>query len=174
MVERLAAEQPFWEPGTRNGYHMITFGWVVGELVRRVSGRSLGTFFREEVAEPLGLDFWIGLPDAHLLARRRPMIPWFPDGSGPPMPFTQALISDPNVDSIPVADEFGRSSVRFARRRMPRKSAVAAVSRMLARSPACMRRSRMAANTTACGCCRAITSCACARCRLRRWSMPRC
>jgi CubicO group peptidase (beta-lactamase class C family) len=94
MVERLAAERPFWEPGTRNGYHMITFGWVVGELVRRVSGRSLGTFFREEIAEPLDLDFWIGLPDAHR-PRVSPMIPWFPDANGPMMPFTQALISDP-------------------------------------------------------------------------------
>ena len=95
MVERLAAEQPFWEPGTRNGYHMMTFGWVVGELVRRVSHRSLGTFFREEVAEPLGLDFWIGLPEAHL-PRVAPMIAWMPDASGPMMPFTQAMSSDPN------------------------------------------------------------------------------
>ena len=46
MVARLEAEEPFWEPGTRNGYHMINFGWTVGELVRRVSGPSLGTFFR--------------------------------------------------------------------------------------------------------------------------------
>ena len=46
MVARLEAEEPFWEPGTRHGYHMINFGWTVGELVRRVSGRSLGTFFR--------------------------------------------------------------------------------------------------------------------------------
>ena len=46
MVARLEAEAPFWEPGTRNGYHMINFGWTVGELVRRVSGRSLGTFFQ--------------------------------------------------------------------------------------------------------------------------------
>jgi CubicO group peptidase (beta-lactamase class C family) len=61
-VEALAAQQPFWEPGTEHGYHGITFGWLVGEVVRRVSGRSLGTFFRDEIAEPLGLDFWIGLP----------------------------------------------------------------------------------------------------------------
>ena len=63
MTERLAAEVPFWEPGTRNGYHGFTFGWTVGEMVRRASGRSLGTFFREEIAAPLGLDFWIGLPE---------------------------------------------------------------------------------------------------------------
>src|SRR5205807_7515351 len=48
-----------------HGYHAFTFGWLVGEVVRRVSGKSLGTFFRQEVAEPLGLDFWIGLPQEH-------------------------------------------------------------------------------------------------------------
>ena len=94
-IERLAAEEPFWEPGTRNGYHMITFGWLVGELVRRVSGRSLGRFFREEVAQPLELDFWIGLPEAHL-PRVTPMIPWVPDRNAPMMPFTKALMRDPS------------------------------------------------------------------------------
>ena len=64
MTARLADEAPFWPPGTRNGYHGFTFGWTVGEMVRRVSGKSLGTFFRDEVARPLGLDFWIGLPEA--------------------------------------------------------------------------------------------------------------
>ncbi len=63
MTGLLAAEQPFWQPGTRNGYHGFTFGWTVGEMVRRASGKSLGTFFREEIAGPLGLDFWIGLPE---------------------------------------------------------------------------------------------------------------
>ena len=60
VVNALAKEEPFWEPGTRNGYHAITYGWLVGEVVRRVSGKSLGTFFKEEIADPLGLDFWIG------------------------------------------------------------------------------------------------------------------
>ncbi|HZP99252.1 MAG TPA: serine hydrolase domain-containing protein [Reyranella sp.] len=64
MTERLAEEEPFWVPGTRNGYHGFTFGWTVGEMVRRAAGKSLGTFFRDEVAKPLGLDFWIGLPEA--------------------------------------------------------------------------------------------------------------
>ena len=63
MVARLEQEPPFWEPGTRNGYHAFTFGWTVGELVRRASGQSLGAFFAEQVAGPLGLDFWIGLPE---------------------------------------------------------------------------------------------------------------
>jgi CubicO group peptidase (beta-lactamase class C family) len=52
----LAAETPWWEPGTRFGYHGLSFNYLVGELVRRVSGRSAAQFFREEVAEPLGLD----------------------------------------------------------------------------------------------------------------------
>ena len=64
MIGLLEAEAPFWEPGTRNGYHMVTFGWTVGELVRRVSGRSLGTFFANELAGPLGADFSIGLDEA--------------------------------------------------------------------------------------------------------------
>ena len=46
MCDRVAAEEPWWPPGTRNGYHLMSFGWVAGELVRRASGRSLGTFFR--------------------------------------------------------------------------------------------------------------------------------
>ncbi len=63
MASRLAREEPFFEPGSRSGYHAITFGHLAGEIVRRVTGRSLGRFFREEVAAPLGLDFHIGLPE---------------------------------------------------------------------------------------------------------------
>lgn len=65
MVDAIAAEEPWWEPGTRNGYHMLTFGWTVGELVRRVSGRSLGTYFAEEIAGPTGADMHIGVPAEH-------------------------------------------------------------------------------------------------------------
>ncbi|HUF32130.1 MAG TPA: serine hydrolase domain-containing protein [Acidimicrobiales bacterium] len=61
----LAAQAPWWEPGTASGYHAVTQGYLVGEVVRRVSGRSLGTFFAEEVARPLGADFHIGLPPEH-------------------------------------------------------------------------------------------------------------
>jgi CubicO group peptidase (beta-lactamase class C family) len=62
VAGRLAAQAPHWEPGTAHGYHPLTFGWLVGEVVRRVAGRSVGRLFAEEVAGPLGLDFWIGLP----------------------------------------------------------------------------------------------------------------
>jgi CubicO group peptidase (beta-lactamase class C family) len=58
----LAAQEPFWAPGTASGYHALTQGNLVGEVVRRVTGKSLGTVFREEIAEPLGADFHIGLP----------------------------------------------------------------------------------------------------------------
>jgi CubicO group peptidase (beta-lactamase class C family) len=62
---RLAAQAPQWEPGTAVGYHSITQGFLVGEVVRRITGRSLGTFFAEEVAGPLKADFHIGLPAEH-------------------------------------------------------------------------------------------------------------
>ena len=62
MTDALAAEAPWWTPGTASGYHAMTYGYLVGEVVRRITGRSLGTFFREEVACPLGADFHIGLP----------------------------------------------------------------------------------------------------------------
>lgn len=61
----LAEQAPMWEPGARSGYHALSHGHLLGEVVRRVSGRSLGTFFREEVAEPLEADFHIGLPEEH-------------------------------------------------------------------------------------------------------------
>jgi CubicO group peptidase (beta-lactamase class C family) len=62
MCEVLARTEPWWEPGTASGYHSITFGFLVGEVIRRITGRSVGTFFRQEIAEPLGADFFIGLP----------------------------------------------------------------------------------------------------------------
>lgn len=64
ICERLAAQAPWWEPGTQSGYHAVTQGYLQGEIVRRVTGSSLGTFFRSEVAEPLGADFHIGLDPA--------------------------------------------------------------------------------------------------------------
>ena len=89
MVDALARQAPNWEPGTRHGYHAITFGWLVGEVVRRISGRSLGRFFRDEIAGPLGLDFWIGLPDA-LETRVARIAP--PPAIDPNDPFGAALL----------------------------------------------------------------------------------
>ncbi|WP_437588591.1 serine hydrolase domain-containing protein [Sorangium sp. So ce1000] len=65
MTAALAAEEPFWEPGARHGYHAVTFGFLVGEVVRRASGQRVGAFLREAVAGPLGLDFHIGTGAEH-------------------------------------------------------------------------------------------------------------
>lgn len=73
MAGRLAAETPWWEPGSDQGYHAVTYGWLVGEVVRRVSGVSLGTYFRQQIAQPLGLDFHIGAP-ASVNARVSPLM----------------------------------------------------------------------------------------------------
>ena len=60
----LAAQAPLWAPGTAYAYHAITYGYLLGEVVRRVTGRTIGTYLAEEIAGPLGLDLWIGLPAA--------------------------------------------------------------------------------------------------------------
>ncbi|MBT6779638.1 MAG: beta-lactamase family protein [Porticoccaceae bacterium] len=63
FTDLLGAQKPFAEPNSMQGYHALTFGWLVGELIRRVDGRSVGQYFKEELAEPLGLDFVIGMGD---------------------------------------------------------------------------------------------------------------
>jgi CubicO group peptidase (beta-lactamase class C family) len=71
----LAAQAPAWEPGAEHGYHAQTYSWLIGELVRRVTGRTLGRWVAEEIARPLGLDLWIGLPaeEAHRVGRLGPI-----------------------------------------------------------------------------------------------------
>jgi CubicO group peptidase (beta-lactamase class C family) len=63
MTTALAEQAPWWTPGAKHGYHAITYGWLVGELVRRASGMSIGRYVREHVGAPLGAEFWIGLPE---------------------------------------------------------------------------------------------------------------
>jgi len=64
MVSLIAQQRPQFQPGTRHGYQATTFGWLVGEVVQRISGKSLGTFFRDEIAKPLKADFLIGMPES--------------------------------------------------------------------------------------------------------------
>jgi len=65
MCSAIAGHQPLWEPGTKTGYHAWTFGWLLGETVRRVDGRSIAQFAQEELCQPLGItDFYLGIPDA--------------------------------------------------------------------------------------------------------------
>jgi len=63
ITARIAAMAPLWPPGTASGYHPVIYGYVAGEIFRRVDGRTLGTALREDLARPFGLDIWIGLPD---------------------------------------------------------------------------------------------------------------
>ena len=62
VCEQLAAAHPWWEPGSAQGYHMVSFGFILGEVVRRVTGRTVGQYLRTEIAEPIGIDVHIGLP----------------------------------------------------------------------------------------------------------------
>ena len=95
VTQALARQKPYWQPGSRAGYHLLTFGWLNGEIVRRVSGQSLGAFFRSEIAEPLDLDFWIGLP-SHLDHEVAPMIPAAPE---PDNDFFKALLDTDSMQT---------------------------------------------------------------------------
>ncbi len=64
IVTVLEQQAPVWQPGTAHGYHAVTYGWLAGALIKRITGRRLGELFADEVAGPLGLDFHIGLPAA--------------------------------------------------------------------------------------------------------------
>ena len=64
MVGALERQAPMWTPGKHMGYHAITYGWLVGEVIRRIDGRTCGEFVRDEIAGPLGVDFYIGLPES--------------------------------------------------------------------------------------------------------------
>lgn len=63
VIRALEAQQPLWEPGTRQAYHALTYGFLIGEVVRRVTGKTLGRFFADEIAMPLNLSAWIGIPE---------------------------------------------------------------------------------------------------------------
>ena len=65
MVDALACQAPWWEPGSQSGYHALTQGHLIGEVVRRISGKSIGQFFADEIAGPLGADFHIGTGEEH-------------------------------------------------------------------------------------------------------------
>jgi len=64
VCERLAASEPWWPPGVAQGYHMVSFGFILGEVVRRATGRTIGQYLRTEIAEPMGIDVHIGLPES--------------------------------------------------------------------------------------------------------------
>jgi CubicO group peptidase (beta-lactamase class C family) len=104
MASYLAQQRPWWQPGTRNGYHLVTFGWTIGEVVRRVSGLTLGQFIAKELAEPLGADFYLGLP-AELEPRVAPVIEWLPGPDWEPTAYVQTMLADPgSVQAVAMAN----------------------------------------------------------------------
>ena len=84
----LAAQAPWWEPGTASGYHMLTYGHLIGEVIRRITGQRLGEFFAAHIAGPLGADFHIGLPPSEFHRVANIVVP-------PPVPSDQPQL-DPN------------------------------------------------------------------------------
>lgn len=126
MVRELAAQAPWWEPGTASGYHALTQGHLIGEVVRRVTGQTLGAFFAQEIAMPLNADFHIGTPES-VMPRISPLTPPpttispADDGSvasrtfaNPPVDATQAMQMAWRKAEIPAANGHGnaRSIVR--------------------------------------------------------------
>ncbi len=105
----LAAQEPWWEPGTASGYHAVTQGYLIGEVVRRITGVSVGSWFAEEVAGPLGADFFIGLP-ASEDARVSIVIPPPPvDFSALDLPqFAVRTLSNPPIDATMPRHEWWR------------------------------------------------------------------
>jgi CubicO group peptidase (beta-lactamase class C family) len=96
MSAALATQPPHWTPGTAHGYHAVTFGFLAGELIRRLSGQTVGAFFREHVAGPLDLDFFIGLPEA--LEGRVATVRMAPI-QAEPSPFTAAMFNRSTLTS---------------------------------------------------------------------------
>ncbi len=98
----LAAQAPLWEPGSAPGYHGVTQGYLVGEVVRRITGKSLGTVFREEIAAPLDADFHIGLAPEHddRVADLIPPIPPPPAPGFVPSEFMMNIALNPTLDPL--------------------------------------------------------------------------
>ncbi len=95
MVQALEKQEPWFTPQTEHGYQGLTFGWLVGEVVRRITGKSLGTFFKDEVTDPLGIDFWIGLPKEAKPSIAN-MIMYPPPGPNDPIADFYTAMADPN------------------------------------------------------------------------------
>jgi len=96
VVDALAAQKPLCEPNAGHGYHVGTYGWLAGELIRRVSGLTVGEFVAEHIARPLGLELWIGLPEAEE-EQVAPMIPPPPAPAGAAVDIFTARMLDPTT-----------------------------------------------------------------------------
>jgi CubicO group peptidase (beta-lactamase class C family) len=123
MTGLVAAQSPYWEPGSRLAYHALTYGWLCGELVRRISGRTVGAFFAEEVAEPLGLELWLGLPNdvEPRVARLRRAADYAPAAVGEPDPLYSTVYENPAFLTGP---EFPWNETRFHAAEIPGVNAI--------------------------------------------------
>lgn len=128
MAEKIAAQAPFWEPGSRTAYHPLTGGFILAEIIRRIDGRDLGRFFAEEISSPLGLDFWIGLPAAEE-PRAAPVIAYRPPRDEPPGRF---LVEARRIGSLQNLFLFNHGDWKSKRVNTPegRQAAIGAASGM--------------------------------------------
>lgn len=128
MADLLAAQRPCWTPGARLSYHALSFGWLLGELIRRVDGRTAGRFVREEISAPLELDTWIGLPAEHerRMAHTTRRLP----GGGAPETLRARILSDKRAWSVwnnpPLfyGDRFVWNDARFHAAEIPAVNAI--------------------------------------------------
>ena len=105
MIKAIEKQAPFFEPGTTHGYEALTYGWLLGEVIRRVTGLSLGTFFRTALAEPLGIDFWIGLPESEEHRTARMILPATDPANL--SPFMQAMADPTSVQALALGNSGG-------------------------------------------------------------------
>ena len=96
VASALAAQRPLWEPNTAHGYHVGTYGWLAGEVIRRITGTSVGAYVAEHIARPLDLDLWIGLPES-AESRVAPILAPPPPPPGAQLDVFTARMLDPNT-----------------------------------------------------------------------------
>jgi CubicO group peptidase (beta-lactamase class C family) len=133
IARLLAAQTPFFAPGV-SGYHAITHGFLASELVRRTTGKTLGAFFREEIAAPLGTDAWIGLPETED-ARAAEMVPPLggPNMPLPEHPAARAALGNPALDPAVPNQRWWRAAELPAANGQANAAALARIYGMLAR-----------------------------------------
>lgn len=111
VIEALEHQRPLWEPGTQQGYHARTFGFLMDEIVRRITGvESLGEYFRETFAEPMGLEFWIGLPESEW-PRVSPVFPGKISIAHSDQPFLKAYNNSTSLTHRTFMSPFGLNAV---------------------------------------------------------------
>lgn len=111
----IAAQAPLWEPGSRTGYHAFTFGWMLGEVLRRVDGRSIAEFVQDEICRPLGVrDLYLGIPDDAGVETRVAALESAPPPAGAPVPPPDALILQAIRPPVAPGSVYNRADLRRA------------------------------------------------------------